>query len=557
MSTTATLALGLDFGTESVRALLVDIASGGECATASQAYAHGVIDTKLPDSNITLPQEWALQDALDYKSAMRSAIEKALAIAGVKADSIIGVGIDFTACTILPTISDGTPLSSIAAFRDNPHAYTKLWKHHAAQPEATRITELALSRNETWLRRYGGKVSSEWMHSKVLQVLNEAPEIYNAADQFIEAGDWIVWQLVGKAQRNACAAGYKALWNRTTGYPDDAFLVALDPRLHNLLQKLRGPILAPGTLAGKVTQDAAEWSGLAVGTPVAIATIDAHAAVPGAGVSDAGNLVMILGTSTCHMVLSQNEAIIDGIAGVVEDGILPGFFGYEAGQAGVGDSFEWFVRQAVPRYYEEEAARQNLNIFAYLEKQAATLKPGESGLLALDWWNGNRSILCDAELSGAIFGLTLNTRPHEIYRAMIEATAFGTRIILDQFESGGVPINTLHACGGLAANNALLLQIYADVTNRPIHIASSTQTSALGAAILGSLAAGSAAGGFDSIGEAARALTKPPKRIVQPIPEHHKTYQFLFAEYHKLHDLLGSGQLPTLKRLRNIRDAGV
>ena len=543
-----TLALGLDFGTESVRALLVDVQTGEELASAVAPYSHGVIDERLPNTDIRLPSEWALQDADDYKSSTRNAVRQALELANASSGDIIGVGIDFTACTLVPSTHDGIALSAIPEHRNNPHAWTKLWKHHAAQPEATEITKLALARDEQWLKRCGGKVSSEWLHSKALQVLHEAPEMYHATDCYIEAGDWFVWQLTGVLQRNACAAGYKASWSKTTGYPSAEFLAKLDPRFGTLADKLQGDVKPPGTLAGVITEEAAAWSGLRSGTPVAMATIDAHAAVPGAGITEEGTLLMVLGTSTCHMLLGKSEQLIPGIAGIVEDGILPGFFGYEAGQAGVGDSFEWFVEQCVPASYTARAASLNLNLFELLEREASQLRPGESGLLALDWWNGNRSVLCDAELSGAIFGLTLGSRPHHIYRALIEATAYGTKVIIDQFESGGVPIKQIVACGGLAVNNRLLLQIYADVTGRTIHLAHSDLTSALGAAMFGAVAAG--VGTLDDI---SAKFTKKPRAVIEPIAAHRDTYAALFDTYRELHDTFGLGGIGTLKKLRALR----
>ncbi len=542
------LSLGLDFGTESVRALLVDVQTGEELASAVAPYKHGVVDERMPESETRLPSDWALQDADDYKTSTREAIRHSLELANAAASDVIGVGVDFTACTLVPSRGDGVALSSIPAHRNNPHAWTKLWKHHAAQPEATEITEIALARKEEWLKRCGGKVSSEWLHSKALQVLHEAPEMYDATDYYIEAGDWFVWQLTGMLQRNACAAGYKASWNKATGYPDAEFLANLDPHFVTLLDKLEGDVKPPGTLAGVITEASAKWSGLCAGTPVAMATIDAHAAVPGAGITEEGTLLMVLGTSACHMLLGKEEQLIPGIAGIVEDGILPGFFGYEAGQAGVGDSFEWFVEQCLPASYTSRAASLNRNVFELLEREASQLRPGESGLLALDWWNGNRSVLCDAELSGAIFGMTLGTRPHHIYLALIEATAYGTNVIIDQFEAGGVPIKQIVACGGLAVKNRLLLQIYADVTGRTIQLAHSDLTSALCAAMFGAVAAG-----VGTLDEVSARYTKKPRAVIEPIAAHRDTYAALFGAYKELHDAFGLGGMKTLKRLRALR----
>ncbi len=549
-------ALGLDFGTESGRVLLVDTATGEEAACAVHRYGDGVIDERLPGSGTELEPDWALQNPSDYIAVLQNAIPEALKSAGVTAEQVVGIGVDFTSCTILPTTSEGIPLSDIDAWRNHPHAWTKLWKHHAAQPEADRITTCAAERGESWLERYGGRISSEWLHSKVLQMVDEAPEVYAAADRIIEAGDWLVWRMTGREQRNACAAGYKALWQKGTGYPGNDFLRALDPRLDGMNEtKLGAPILPPGRLAGTLTAEAAAIAGLPVGLPVATATIDAHASVPGVGVAESGRMVLIMGTSTCHMLLGETGPLVGGISGVVEDGILPGLFGYEAGQAGVGDIFEWFVEHGTPPEYHSRAAELGVSVYTLLEEEAARLLPGESGLLALDWWNGNRSVLVDASLGGMIVGMTLGTRAPDIYRALIEATAFGTGIIIEAFEGHGVAVRELVACGGLAANNRLLMQIYADVTGREFRDTGSAQTSALGAAMFGAVAAGPEKGGYATIGEAAAAMSARSGSIYRPDPERHAMYRPLFDEYRRLHDYFGRGGNNVMKRLREMRAA--
>ncbi len=547
-------ALGLDFGTESGRALLVDVATGQEAGSAVHRYADGVIDERLPSTGQPLEPDWALQNPQDYIETLKHAAPAALKQAGARPEQVIGIGIDFTSCTILPTTASGVPLCFLDAWRGNPHAWVKLWKHHAAQPEADRINALARERNEPWLATYGGKVSSEWLHSKTLQILNEAPAVYAAAERIIEAGDWIVWQLTGVERRNACAAGYKALWDKRRGYPDNDFLCALDPRLDGLTaQKLAGPVYAPGVRAGQLTGQAAAWMGLLPGTAVATATIDAHASVPGAGVTEPGRMVLILGTSTCHMVLDRERHLVPGISGVVEDGILPGLFGYEAGQAGVGDLFEWMVQHATPAEYSTRAAELGVSVYDVLAAEASKLKPGESGLLALDWWNGNRSVLVNAELSGLLVGATLGTRAPDIYRALIEATAFGTQLIIETFEAHGVAIHQLVAAGGLAERNPLLLQIYADVTGREFIASGLGQASALGAAMFGAVAAGAQAGGYDSIADAARHMAPAGARTYSPDARHHAIYERLMAQYRRLHDYFGRGENDVMKELRAIR----
>jgi L-ribulokinase len=385
-------------------------------------------------------------------------------------------------------------------WRRVPHAWTKLWKHHAAQDEAERITALAIERNEPWLAGYGGRISSEWLHSKVLQIVTDAPEVYDAASLFVEAGDWIVWQMTGTLVRNAVAAGYKALWDAERGYPGDAFNAALDARLADLnATRLRGDVVPPGTIAGTLREPLASRMNLPVGIPVSAAVIDAHAAVPGCGISGPGSVAIIMGTSNCHMLVDDRRILVPGISGVARDGVLPGYYGYEAGQAGVGDMFEWFVANCTPEEYVRESRERGLSVYAVLEEHAQALQPGESGMLALDWWNGNRSVLTDAALSGMILGATIGTRAHEIYRTLIEASAFGTRVILDTFEEAGIEVKEIVACGGIADRSPLTLRIYSDVTGRPVRAAASAHASALGAAIFGTLAAGSARGGFDSL----------------------------------------------------------
>jgi L-ribulokinase len=547
-------ALGLDFGTESGRALLVDVATGHEVASAVHRYGDGVIDEKLPGTSIRLEPDWALQNPADYIETLRHAVPDALKLAGARAEDVIGIGVDFTACTILPTLADGTPLCFTDRWKGNPHAWVKLWKHHAAQPEADRITALAQERGEPWLERYGGRISSEWLHSKTLQILDEAPEVYAAADRIVEAGDWIVWQMTGVETRNSCAAGCKGLWERSSAYPGKEFLHALDPRLADLNRtKLRADVVSIGSLAGRLTAQAAAWMGLREGTAVAAATIDAHAAVPGAGVAEPGGMVLILGTSTCHMLVDRKQHIVPGISGVVADSIIPGLFGYEAGQAGVGDIFEWFVENAVPSGYSQLAAQRGISVYDLLQEEASGQIPGESGLLALDWWNGNRSVLVDANLSGLLIGATLGTSPPDIFRALIEATAFGTKIIIDTFEANGVAVNELVAAGGLAARNKLLLQIYADVTGREFREAGSEMASALGAAMFGAVAAGREEGGYDSIADAAHSMASYRDRSYRPDARNTSIYREIFTEYRKLHDYFGRGGNDVMKRLRELR----
>ncbi len=549
-------ALGLDFGTESARALLVDVRDGREAGTAVCSYPHGVVDEALPDGRVLEP-DWALQDPDDYWTAMEAIVPAALRQAGASPADVVGIGVDFTACTLVPTLADGTPLSRDAALRGQPHAWTKLWKHHAAQPEAERINALAADRAEPFLARYGGKTSSEWLLAKAWQLLDEAPEIYRAAAHLVEAGDWVTWQLTGRLARSACQAGYKGYWSREEGYPSPDFLRALHPGLGSLVQdKLSGEVLPVGARAGGLTPAAAARLGLPEGTAVAVSLIDAHAGVPAAGVTAPGTMLLILGTSGCHLVLGHQGRSFEGIAGVVQDGILPGYFGYEAGQPATGDILAWYVRHGAPAATVQEAERRGVGVHQVLAEQAGRLRPGETGLLALDWWNGNRSVLMDADLSGVLIGLTLDTRPEHLYRALIEGTAFGTRRILETFSANGVEIEALIAAGGLAERNEVLVQVYADVTGRPIRLARSGQACALGAAIFGAAAAGEAAGGYDDLALAITRMGGVKERTFVPDPAAHAVYGRLYAEWSRLHDYFGRGENPVLKTLRALRAGG-
>jgi len=485
---------------------------------------------------------------------LKNAVPAVLKESGADPEDVIGIGIDFTACTLLPVRHDGTPLCFLPEWRSNPHSWVKLWKHHAAQPEADRLNEIARQRGCGFLGRYGGKISSEWFFPKVWQILNEAPEVYAAADRIIEAADWIVWMLSGAETRSNTAAGYKAIWSKREGFPPKDFFKALDPRLENIIEEKMSPAVDNiGAKAGGLTEEAARWTGLKPGTAVAVANVDAHVAVPASTVIEPGRMVIIMGTSNCHMMLDKNETAVPGICGCVEDGIIPGFFGYEAGQSCVGDHFAWFVENCVPAACQQEAEQRGIDIHRLLEEKAAALRPGESGLLALDWWNGNRSVLVDADLEGMLIGQTLATKPEEIYRALIEATAYGTRVIIETFETNSLPVNEIVATGGLPDRNRLLMQIYADVTGREVKVAKSQQTPALGSAMFGAVAAGEAKGGYASIFEASRAMAHlRPDRYI-PDPANRAVYERLYREYLTLHDYFGRGQNDVMKRLKSLK----
>ena len=541
--------IGVDFGTLSGRALVVRVSDGTEAGTAVHEYRHGVMDRELAATGERLPPDWALQDPSDYLAVLRTAVPAAVQCAGIDPAAVIGVATDFTACTVLPATADGTPLCMLPGLEGRPHAYPKLWKHHAAQPQADRINALAHERKEPWIARYGGKVSSEWQYAKALQLLEEDAELYGRADRWIEAADWIIWQLTGAETRNACTAGYKGIW-QDGHYPSRDFLAALNPDFADFAaDKLDHPVSALGTQAGTLTADAAEWTGLPEGIAVAVGNVDAHVTAPAARAVEPGQMVVIMGTSTCHVMNSGDLAEIPGMCGAVDGGIIAGRWGYEAGQSSVGDIFAWFTTNAVPGSYRAEAANRGISVHDLLTEEAAAQPAGAHGLVALDWFGGNRSVLVDHHLSGAIAGLTLATRPGEIYRALLESTAFGTRVIIEAFESARLAVTELIVAGGLVKND-LLMQIYADVMRRPLSVLGSDQGPALGSAIHAAVAAGA----YPDVPAAAQAMGKVKRDVYQPDPASADIYDELYAEYVTLHDYFGRGGNEVMHRLRALRD---
>ncbi|MEV1142189.1 ribulokinase [Micromonospora sp. NPDC049799] len=534
--------VGVDYGTLSGRALVVRVSDGAEVGTAVHEYRHGVIESALPGGGPALPPDWALQDPEDYRDVLRHAVPAALAAARVDPSRVVGIGTDFTACTVLPALADGTPLCEVPELRHRPHAWVKLWKHHAAQPHADRINALAHQRREPWIGRYGGKISAEWQFAKGLQILEEDPETYRRAERFIEAADWIVWQLCGTETRNVCTAGYKGI--RQNGrYPSREYLSALNPGFADFVTKLDGPLLPLGDRAGSLSARAAAWTGLPEGIAVAVGNVDAHVTAASAQALEPGRLVAIMGTSTCHVLNGTHPAEVSGMCGVVDGGISPGAWGYEAGQSGVGDIFGWFVAHAAPAEVDSHER---------LTELAAAQPVGAHGLVALDWWNGNRSLLVNHDLSGLIVGMTLATRPQDVYRALLESTAFGTRMIIEAFVDAGVPVTDLVVAGGLTSN-PLLMQIYADVTNRPLSIIGSAQGPALGSAIHAAVAAEA----YPSIHEASAAMGRVHVGAYRPDPDNVRAYDALYAEYRALHDHFGRGGNNVMLRLRTIRNAAL
>lgn len=547
--------VGVDFGTLSGRALVVRVSDGAELGSAVTAYPHEVLERALPASlagqEVSLPPDWALQVPEDYRHVLRNAVPEALAAAGVDPGDVVGIATDFTACTMVPTLADGTPLNELDDLADRPHAYTKLWKHHAAQPQADRVNALAAERGEDWLARYGGLISSEWELAKGLQLFEEDQEVYDRTERWVEAADWIVWQLCGSYVRNACSAGYKGVL-QDGAYPSRDFLEALAPGFGGFFDdKVAHELGRLGDRAGGLSAEAAGWTGLPEGIAVAVGNVDAHVTAPAAQATGPGEMVAIMGTSTCHVMSAEVLREVPGMCGVVDGGIVAGSWGYEAGQSGVGDIFGWFVETQVPASYAAAAAEAGEGLHEHLTRLAAAQPVGAHGLVALDWHSGNRSVLVDHELSGLVVGQTLGTRPEDTYRALLEATAFGTRVIVETFREAGVPVEHFVVAGGLA-KNALLMQVYADVLRLPLSVAGSDQGPALGSAIHAAVAAEC----YPDVAAAAATMGSVVRDAYLPDEGRAAAYDRLFAEYQRLHDAFGRDP-GTMRRLRALRREAV
>lgn len=539
--------IGVDFGTLSGRALLVKVSDGAEVATAVHSYKHAVLEETLPGGRVKLPPDWALQVPQDYRDVLSETIPVVLKSSGISADDVIGIATDFTACTMIPVKANGTPINEISGFEKRPHAYAKLWKHHAAQNQADRINEIAHLRKEPWINRYGGKISSEWAFAKGLQILEEDPEIYETMDHFVEAADWIIWVLTGSYTKNICTAGYKEIY-QDGAYPNTAYLAALNPKFVDFVDRLiTHPLAQLGDKAGVLSAEAAKLTGLNQGIAVAVGNVDAHVTAAAANAVNSGQMVAIMGTSTCHVMVSDKLAEVPGMCGVVDGGIVPGKLGYEAGQSGVGDIFGWFANNFTSFTYENLAKSAGLSIHDYLSALADKKPVGSHGLVALDWESGNRSTLVDHALSGLIVGMTLATKPEDIYQALVESTAFGARKIVETFDKSGVPVIDFIAAGGLIKNR-FVMQIYADVLNRPIHVIDSEQGPALGSAIHAAVAAGA----YDNIQVAANAMGRLKRDAFTPRKHESKVYTDLYEHYEKLYDSFGEGTM--MHSLRSIRD---
>ncbi len=544
--------IGVDFGTQSGRAALFRVRDGALLSDAVMEYPHGIL-RKLPDGR-RLPESYARQLPSDYENVLITVIREAVKKADISPEDVIGIGLDVTSSTFTPLTEDGTPLSSLPEFRNNPHAYVKLWKHHGAQEEADRLTRIARERKEGFLLRAGNVINSEWMIPKLLETYEKAPEVWDKTARFSEIADWLVERLTGTVTRGISHAGYKMLWSPEDGGPSCEYLDTVSDGFSSVYNKLRGTMMPAGACAGLLMKEMAEKLGLCEGTPVGSSLIDAHVTVPAAGITEPGEALLILGTSCCMVLLSEQAKPVPGISGCVKDAVLPGLYAYEAGQSAVGDMFSWLSVNAVSAEVLSEAEEKQLSVQQVLTSHAEALKPGESGLLALDWWNGNRSCLADAELTGMILGLRLSTKPWEVYRALLESSAFGMRRILDEFRNAGVEVKKVRALGGIVGKNPLFMQIYTDVLKMPVYAGGVPYGSALGSAIYAAVAAGSEFGGYNDPAEAILAMGDKSGRVYRPDPEAGIIYDRLYEEYCALHDYFGKGGNDVMHRLLTYKE---
>lgn len=546
--------IGLDYGTLSGRGILVRCSDGKVMAAAVKAYTHGVMDRFLPDGRTELPDAWCLEYPHDYLEVLEEVVSRIVRESGVAKEDIIGIGIDFTSCTVLPIDENAKPLCELPKYAADRNAYAKLWKHHGAQKQADRINALLEKQGLAGNPRFGGKVSPELLIPKVLETLEESPEVYHRAAEILEAGDWLTRILTDSHKRSCSMAGYKAWWNEKDGYAEKDFLKQLHPELERFAEeKASGQVCALGEAIGYLNETWAQKLGLSAGIAVAPAIIDSHAGVPGSGVSNDRQMMMVVGTSSVMVGLSKQPYSEKGVCGAVKDAIVPGYYALESGLASVGDLFGWFVKHCVPAEYAKEAQDKGVDIHTLLCEKAQMLTPGQSGVMALDWWNGNKTPFVDGNLTGVLLGLTLNTRPEEIYRALIEATAFGTKRIVELYEKSGLIIDEIIASGGIAMKNKMLMQIYADVLGKPLKIAASDQAAALGSAIYAALSAGEESGGYDSYWTAVRRMSSVKEEVYRPDPVNMEKYEKLYSLYCRFGGIMGDNSRELLWELRRLK----
>ena len=531
--------IGLDFGTLSARAIVVDVENGNKITTSVVGYQDAVIDKVLPGTSIAVPEDFALQNPQDYIDALENLLSDVWKKAKIQPEDIIGIGVASTSSTVICLDKNYKPLCFDDKYKNNPHSWIKLWKHHGAQEEADMINDMVSIENGKLFEFYGGKTNSENFFAKVLETARKAPDIYDATYRFMEVADWIVFMLTGNDIRNSCMAGYKAFWSKDNKCALQTVFIKLSPRFGNVLSKMADEVVMIGKKAGGLTKEMSQKVGISEGVAISLGNADGHLAVPAVGVTKPNTMVLVMGTSISHMIVSDRVVGIPGICGVVEDGILPGYYGYEAGQSAAGDIFDWFVSKIAPYEFMQQAIEKNITIFEVLDAKAGQIKAGKSGVMALDWWNGNRSTLGDAKLSGVLLGLKINTSPEEIYKALIESTAFGTRLIIEMFENYGITVDNIVACGGLSQKSSVVMQTFADILHKPIKVSAVSQTTALGAAMYGAVAAGTKNKGYNSITQAAENMSELKETEYHPNSANVEIYNKLYNNYKSLYNLLG------------------
>lgn len=531
--------IGLDFGTLSCRAVLVRVKDGYEISSSVCNYPNGVMSSQLMNTGINLKKNWALENPDDYIISLQKTIPEVIHTASISPTQVIGIGVDFTSCTILPVDKSGLPLSDMEHFKNRPHAYAKLWKHHAAQYEADKINKTL--RYSEFLKKYhiDSKVSSELFAPKVMQILDEDPEVYDKADYIMEAGDWITFILTGSTKRSISMASYKAWWSEENGYPERVFWELLDSRMGNFADdKLQGEICKIGEPIGYLNKRWADTLGLAEGTAVAPSIIDSHAGVPGSGICKNGQVMLVVGTSSVIIGMSDTPYSGAGIIGSIQGTILPHSYAIESGIAAVGDSLSWFISNYVPNSYIIEAQQNGISVFDLLSNKATSIKKSE--IVILDWLSGNKTPYIDSSLKSGCYGISLDTKPEEIYKAIVEGSAFGTKRILSIMEEFGYAIEQVIVSGGISRKSPLFMQIYADVLNRDLYVSNSTQTAALGSAIYAAVAAGNTEGGYNSMNEAVSKMTTVNAASYTPNIENRENYNSLYNEYCKMSDFFAN-----------------
>ncbi|AXZ22723.1 ribulokinase [Staphylococcus warneri] len=524
--------IGIDYGTASGRVILVNTSDGKIVSSYEETYQHGTIAEELGGE--TLPHNYFLQHAGDYHHVLENGVKHVLEESQINKDEVVGIGVDFTSCTVVFLDENFRPLHMNEDLSHHPHAYVKLWKHHGAQDEATQMVEANEKANQNWLDYYGHSVNSEWMIPKILEVKHKAPELLERAHYIMEAGDYMTSLLVNQNIRSNCGIGFKGFYDEVNGFNYD-FFETVDPELPQIIKdKCEAPVIQIGDSAGSLSEYYQNLWGLSSNVQISPYMIDAHSGVLGAGAIEKGEFTPVIGTSTCHLMLDPKQEPIPSITGSVKDAIIPGLYAYEAGQAAVGDLFSYSERMA-PQHIVEEAAKQDKSVLEYLETLASQIPVEDQHVVVLDWHNGNRSILSDSHLTGSVFGLTLQTPFEMVHRAYLESTAFGTKMIMKQFEDNDIPVHTVYASGGIPKKSQLLVDIYANVLNKKVVVLESSNATALGAAMLGA----NVGGAYDTLRETVQHMKQPVYYEKQPDPEKVKHYEKLFDKYQKLHDLLG------------------